>query len=344
MSGALDALDYELPPECIAQEPIEPRDAARLLVLGRDTGGLEHAHVRDLGRWLAPGDLLVRNVTKVLPARLRGRKATGGAAEALLLDEGPLPRQHDALLRCRGRNRVGQKLHFEGPAGTLEAEIVALHDDGSVRVAFGPGPSPHALGETPLPPYIRRDQRRDEDAERYQTVYARVPGSVAAPTAGLHFTDGLLGELDRAGVAIADVVLHVGAGTFRPLRNEDLQRGELHEERFSVPEATRTAVAETRERSGRVIAVGTTSARVLEHSHDRDGRIHAGEGTTRLLLGPDSSFHVVDALLTNFHLPRSSLLLLVAGFAGRDRVLGAYAEAVGRGYRFYSYGDAMLIL
>jgi S-adenosylmethionine:tRNA ribosyltransferase-isomerase len=340
----LDRLDYALPPERIAQEPCEPRDAARLLVLDRSTGARRHAIVRDLPAWLRPGDLLVRNATRVLPARLRGRKASGGAAEALLLGEAGGPRRLRALLRAGGRLRVGQKLRFEGAGGSLDAEVVARAADGSVELAFGAGPSPYALGEAPLPPYIRRPAPRPEDAVRYQTVYARVPGSVAAPTAGLHFTRELLEALAARGVGCAEVVLHVGVGTFRPLREEDLARGRLHAERYELSEATAEAVARTRAAGGRVVAVGTTTARVLEHAAQEDGRVEPGAGETELLLRPGVRFRAVDALLTNFHLPRSSLLLLVAAFAGAGAVLGAYAEALAQGYRFYSYGDAMLIL
>ena len=344
MSVDLADYDYELPPERIAQEPVEPRDAARLLVLERASGARHHAHVRDLPGWLRPGDLLVRNATRVLPARLRGRKATGGAAEALLLGEAHAPRRFRALVRAGGRLRVGQKLRFEGAGLALDAEIAALAPDGSVELAFADGPSPFALGEAPLPPYIRRNAPRPADAERYQTVYARAPGSVAAPTAGLHFTPALLEALAARGVGIADLVLHVGIGTFRPLRLEDVAAGRLHAERFELPAETAAAVARTRAAGGRVVAVGTTSARVLESRAREGGLVEPGAGETELLLAPGARFRAVDALLTNFHLPRSSLLLLVAAFAGRERVLEAYADAVARGYRFYSYGDAMLVL
>jgi len=340
----LDSLDFALPPERIAQQAAEPRDAARLLVLERAGGARHHAHVRDLPAWLRPGDLLVRNVTRVLPARLRGRKASGGAAEALLLEAAAAPGRFRALVRAGGRLREGAKLRFEGNGLALDAEIAALSADGSVELAFAPGVSPYALGEAPLPPYIRRSAPEAGDAERYQTVYARVPGAVAAPTAGLHFTPALFGALAERGVACADLVLHVGPGTFRPLRDEDLARGRLHAERYELPAETAEAFARTRAAGGRVVAIGTTSARVLEHAVRDDGSLVAGSGETELLLRPGVRFRAFDALLTNFHLPRSSLLLLVAGFAGRDAVLAAYAEALERGYRFYSFGDAMLIL
>jgi S-adenosylmethionine:tRNA ribosyltransferase-isomerase len=339
----LDALDYVLPPERIAQRALEPRDAARLLVLERASGARTHARVRDLPDRLRPGDLLVRNATRVLPARLRGRKLTGGAAEALLLGDAGGGRQR-ALLRAGGRLREGLKLRFEGRGLALDAEVAAVAGDGSVLLAFGAGASPYALGEAPLPPYIRRSEPRPEDDERYQTVYARVPGSVAAPTAGLHFTPELFEALAARGVGCAELVLHVGPGTFRPLRDEDLARGRLHAERYELPEATAAAIAAARSAGGRVVAIGTTSARVLEHCAAEDGAVRAGSGETELLLRPGARFRAVDALVTNFHLPRSSLLLLVAAFAGGEAVRAAYAEALERGYRFYSYGDAMLIL
>ncbi len=340
----LDAFDYPLPPERIAQRPARERDAARLLVLDRGDGSHAHAHVRDLPDWLRAGDLLVVNATRVLPARLRGCKASGGRAEALLLAPLPdAPGRYRALLRCTGRLRVGVKLRF-GPADrALDAEIAALGSAGEVELAFDPEASPYAVGETPLPPYVRREAPDPSDAERYQTVFARVPGAVAAPTAGLHLSEALLARLTETGVERAEVVLHVGAGTFRPLRREDLATGRLFPERYALPREAAEAVARTRARGGRVVAVGTTAARVLESCARDDGSVEAREGTTELFLRPGSRFRVVDALLTNFHLPRSSLLLLVAAFAGRERVLDAYAEAVSAGYRFYSYGDAMLI-
>jgi S-adenosylmethionine:tRNA ribosyltransferase-isomerase len=286
----------------------------------------------------------VRNATRVLPARLRGRKHSGGAAEALLLGPAGPPGHFRALLRAAGRARVGQKLRFAREATVREAEIAGLGAAGEAVLAFAPGEDPYAVGETPLPPYIRRGAAGSEDAERYQTVYARVPGSVAAPTAGLHLSERVLAELAARGVASAEVVLHVGPGTFRPLRPEDLAAGRLHVEPYALPEETARAVAAARARGGRVVAVGTTAARVLETCAREDGALAAGSGETGLLLAPGARFRAVDSLLTNFHLPRSSLLLLVAAFAGRERTLAAYAAAIASGYRFYSYGDAMLVL
>jgi len=340
----LAAYDYALPADRIAQEPTPERDGARLLVLERASGALHHDAISGLAARLRPGDLVVRNATRVVPARLRGRKASGGAVEALLL--GPARGAHAwrALVRGSGRLRPGAKLRFEGAGAVRDAEVAALASGGELVLAFAAGEDPYAAGETPLPPYIRREAPRGADAERYQTIFARVPGSVAAPTAGLHLSERVLAALAARGVASAEVVLHVGPGTFRPLRDEDLRRGRLHAEPYELPEATAGAIAATRAHGGRVVAIGTTVARALETCAREDGSVLPGRGETELLLAPGARFRAVDALLTNFHLPRSSLLLLVAAFAGRERILAAYAEAVRAGYRFYSYGDAMLLV
>jgi len=364
----LDDFDFELPPERIAQRPLPQRDAARMLVVDRSASAphASHAQVSELPGWLRAGDLLVVNATRVLPARLRGQRESGGRVEALLL--APCPdsdgRHFRALVKISGRLRPGIQLCFERSGQPpVRAEVSELAERGEVVLAFEPGVSPYSVGEPPLPPYIRRGageaesapETLAEDLERYQTVYARVPGAVAAPTAGLHLTPRLLEALGEAGVERAEVILHVGAGTFRPLDRENLASGRLHAERFELPETTALAVERTRARGGRVVAVGTTTARVLEaRAAERSGAksgaadgasaLLPGSGETDLFLRPGSSFHVVDALLTNFHLPRSSLLMLVAAFAGRERTLGAYHEALEQGYRFYSYGDAMLIL
>ena len=342
---AIDLADYDfaLPQDRIAQHPACERDGARLLRLDRATGAVAHRSVLDLPSLLESGDLLVVNATRVLPAKLRGRKASGGAAEALLL--GPAASGGTrALVRARGRLRVGLELVFEGAGESLAASVTALEPDGVAVLAFDGESSPYALGEMPLPPYIRRDAPEPEDASRYQTLFARVPGAVAAPTAGLHLSERLLAALRDRGVQRAEVVLHVGAGTFRPIGPHELDTRRLHAERFELPAATADAIAATRSRGRRVVAVGTTTTRVLEARADGVGGVVPGEGETDLFLLPGSRFRVVDALLTNFHLPRSSLLLLVAAFAGRERVLAAYAEAVRCGYRFFSYGDAMLVL
>jgi S-adenosylmethionine:tRNA ribosyltransferase-isomerase len=294
----------------------------------------------------------VLNATRVLAARLRGRKQSGGAAEALLL--GPLDpadeRRQRAWVKSTGRLREGLRLRFERGAVSLGAEIESLGSDGEVVLRFEPGPSPYSIGEAPLPPYIRRPgdastpAQQEADLERYQTVFARVPGAVAAPTAGLHLTPELLAQLEASGIERCEVVLHVGLGTFRPLRDEDLASGQLHAETYELPAQTAEAIARTRARGGRVIAVGTTSTRVLETCAVDDGLVTPGRGQTRLFLKPGDRLRVVDGLLTNFHLPRSSLLLLVAALVGREPLLHAYADAIAEGFRFYSYGDAMLLL
>jgi len=346
----LDDYDFELPESAIAQTALRERDAARLFLLDRGTGERvargRDSRVRDLVEWLRPGDLLVVNATRVLAARLVGRKRSGGAAEALLLGPDPgAPGQHRALLKCTGRVRVGLELDL-GRREPLPVTVSAVHERGEVSLRFEDGVDPYAEGQAPLPPYIRREATDDVEADldRYQTVYAREPGAVAAPTAGLHFTPALLDRLSERGVEKAEVVLHVGAGTFRPLDAQALTSGELHEEAFVLPEETVVAIERARARGGRVVAVGTTSARVLESRVDETGRLSPGSGTTRLFLRPGGpALQVVDALLTNFHLPRSSLLLLVAAFVGRAPMLSAYREAIEDGFRFYSYGDAMLI-
>lgn len=344
-ASELDAYDFALDPAQIAQHPPTERDGGRLLVLERSAQRWHHARVSDLPGWLAAGDLLVRNRSRVLSARLHGRKASGGAAEALLL--GPNPEgdgRFDALLRSRGRAQIGAKYVFEGAAGFCDAEIAALGESGRVVLAFPADVDPYAFGSMPLPPYIRKGRSQPLDRERYQTLYAREAGSIAAPTAGLHFSEALLTALETRGVESAELVLHVGLGTFLPLREAALSSGRLHAETYVVPPECAHAVAATRARGRRVVAVGTTSARVLESCSDESGRPSAGAGSTQLFLQPGARFRAVDALFTNLHLPRSSLLLLVCAFAGRDLTLAAYAEAARCGYRFYSYGDAMLIL
>jgi S-adenosylmethionine:tRNA ribosyltransferase-isomerase len=337
----LAAFDFALPPEQIAQHPPAERDGGRLMLLDRARGSIEHSTVRALPAQLRAGDLLVTNATRVLAARLRGQKASGGTAEALLLGGAESAGRYRALLRHSGPLRVGLKYRLGTPA--LDAELLAVDAHGIATLGFALDVDPYASGETPLPPYIRRDAAQAEDASRYQTTFARVPGSIAAPTAGLHLSERVFGDLAQRGIECAEVVLHVGLGTFRPLREENLLHHRLHAEGFELPAATAAAVARARARGGRVIAVGTTATRVLETRASEDRGVRAGSGTTELFLAPGDRFRVVDGLLTNFHLPRSSLLLLVAAFAGRENVLTAYAEAVRAGYRFYSYGDAMLI-
>jgi S-adenosylmethionine:tRNA ribosyltransferase-isomerase len=359
MSLDLAEFDYALPPGRIAQRPARPRDSSRLMILtpeGRDGGECpgppwQHARFSDLPDQLVPGDLLVLNDTRVMAARLRGNKtATGGRIEILLLEpEGS--RRWSALARGLGRARVGTKLSFRGRGPRphanerLAAEVIEHHDDGRVQLAFSGADAddPTRAGETPIPPYIRKGHADADDASDYQTCFARRPGAVAAPTAGLHFTPSVLERLAARGVTKASVTLHVGWGTFEPIEGMDPDVGKLHAECYEVSPEAAAAVNAARAGGRRVLAVGTTTARVLESVTDARGRIAAGEGTTDLFIRPGHRFRAFDGLLTNFHLPRSSLLLLVCAFAGRKRVLAAYREAVRRDYRFYSYGDAMLI-
>jgi S-adenosylmethionine:tRNA ribosyltransferase-isomerase len=343
----LEAYDFELPADRIAQEPLPERDASRLLVLDRAAGTLDHRVFRELPQLLREGDLLVLNRSRVFPARLLGRRQGGGTAELLLVRRRG-EELWEALVRPGRRLRTGAvvaiahgfEARIEPPDGALREplRLVRLTSSG---MPVGDALEQH--GHVPLPPYIHREDR-PADRERYQTVYAREKGSVAAPTAGLHFTPGLLERLQARGIGTAELVLHVGPGTFRPVEVADVRQHRVDAEPFSIPEASARAIVATKAAGGRVVAVGTTATRALEAAADEDGGVRAGEGRTDLVLVPGARFRVVDALVTNFHLPRSSLLLLVSAFAGRERVLSAYAEAVARGYRFYSYGDAMLLL
>jgi S-adenosylmethionine:tRNA ribosyltransferase-isomerase len=336
--------DYQLPEALIAQVPASPRDASRLLVLPR-LGRIAHRAFSDLPSLLQTGDLVVFNDTRVIPARLVGQKAgTGGKAELLLLE--PLGGEMGARWRAMGQAskalRSGTRLLF----GALEATVEAALGEGFYEVRLDrEGAELEAalarVGRIPLPPYIQREAVA-EDAERYQTIYARSPGSAAAPTAGLHFSPGVLAALEARGVEQAAVTLHVGPGTFLPFRGEALDEHRMHEERYEVPEATARAWAACRARGGRVVAVGTTAVRTLESAWS-GGRMVAGAGRTSLFIRPGHRFHTVDRLVTNFHLPRSTLLVLVSAFGGLERVLAAYREAVLERYRFFSYGDAMLI-
>ena len=330
---SLTDLDYELPPERIAQHPVRPRDRARLLVLDRASGALAETHFRDLAERAAPDDLFVVNDTRVVPAKLRGSKAGGGRAEALLLELRPDGRA-TALVRTGGRLRCGLVLHF----AELEAEVEEVAEDGAccLRFSIDDGERLRAAleraGEAPLPPYIARAAPSARDLVDYQSIFARVPGAVAAPTASLHFTPELAARL-----RVAELTLHVGRGTFRPVRGA-LEAHVMEPERFEVPEATARAIARTRASGGRVIAVGTTVVRALETTGGS-----AAAGTTALFVRPGHRFRAIDSLVTNFHLPRSTLLALVMAFAGVEPVKRAYAYAIEKGFRFYSYGDAMWI-
>jgi len=340
MSIRAEDFDYALPPDRIAQHPVEPRDHARLMVLHRDSGKLEHRRFYEVVDYLRRGDVLVINETRVFPARLVGKRPSGGKVELLLVR--PLGRDTWEALAKPGRKvRPGERLLFG--EGKLTGEVVERTEGGKRVVRFsGDLEALRNLGQVPLPPYIRRSPI-PEDRKRYQTVYARVEGSVAAPTAGLHFTEELLGRLREKGVEVVPIVLHVGPGTFRPVRGE-VSEHRMEAEYYEVSPRAAEVVNLARGKGGRVVAVGTTSVRTLETVADEEGRVRPGSGWTELFIYPPYRFRVVDALITNFHLPRSTLLMLVAAFAGRERVLEAYMEAVRLGYRFYSYGDAMLII
>ncbi|MBI5852886.1 MAG: tRNA preQ1(34) S-adenosylmethionine ribosyltransferase-isomerase QueA [Planctomycetes bacterium] len=339
---------YELPADRIASAPVEPRDAARLFVHERALDRSEHRFVRDLPELLRPGDLLVLNDTRVLPHRLVGRLPSGARVEVLILSrDGDHGRGY---LKPARKLRINEPIGLEG--GALELVPLAALGGGLFRFALR---APRggdltavieAVGRAPLPPYIRRPDGDDAgvDRARYQTVFARVPGAVAAPTAGLHFAGELLARLAERGIGSAFDTLHVGEGTFAPLRVDRVEDHRMHRERYELPAATATAIAATRARGGRVVAVGTTAARVLETCARDDRTVAAGSGSTELFLFPGRPLRVVDALLTNFHLPGSTLLMLVAAFCGRERVLRLYREAIERGYRFFSYGDAMLLV
>jgi S-adenosylmethionine:tRNA ribosyltransferase-isomerase len=315
------------------------------MVLPRDGGPVRHHVFRDLPGLLAPGDLVVVNRSRVIPARLLGRRASGGQAEILLL-RGRGDGRWEAMVRPGRHLRPGQRVSVdEDLSVVVESEALAADGRRQVRLLSRRRDVVAGLercGHTPLPPYIRRPDR-PLDRERYQTVYAREAGSIAAPTAGLHFTPAVLARLRERGIETAEVVLHVGPGTFHPVTAERVEDHVVEPEPFSVPQETADAIAAARARGGRVVAVGTTTVRVLETVARDGGGIEARDGEAGLVIVPGFAFRVVDALVTNFHLPRSSLLLLVAAFAGRERVLGAYAAALEEGYRFYSYGDAMLI-
>jgi len=335
-----DTYDYVLPPELIAQTPADRRDASRLLVFGDP---LAHHTFSELPELLRPGDLLVANDTRVLRARFLPKRSKGGAAQVLLLHPAAEPGAWEAMVRPGARVRPGDKLTLDRDSGI---EILARGDEGTRIVRFYGVTVEEAMlrfGLVPLPPYIRTAPA--DAAERYQTVYAAHDGSVAAPTAGLHFTPALLERLSERGVAWTTITLDVGAGTFRPVSVEDIRDHHMHAERYEIGEATARSINEARREGRRVIAVGTTAARALEDAArlSTDGRVEPGSRWTDLFISPGFTFNVVDALITNFHLPRSTLLMLVCAFAGTANVLGAYEEAVRERYRFYSFGDAMLL-
>ena len=351
----LSDFDFDLPDALIAQEP-RPRGGSRLLVVDRAAGTWTESRVADLSQWLLPGDLVVANDSKVFPARLLGRRAGGGRAECFLLHRaGDEDRGTQelwwALVNPGQRLPVGATITFTEPqraAGiTLTGDIVDRDAEGRrcVRLLATGASVAEAidrLGHMPLPPYIRRPDSA-ADRERYQTMFAREEGSIAAPTAGLHFDDALVAQLAAADIAHATVTLHVGYGTFKPVKVEDVREHRVDAESYVIPAETVHAIEAARARAGRVVAVGTTTTRTLESAARETGRVQAGSGATDLCILPGHQFQAVDLLLTNFHLPKSSLLLLVAAFAGRELVLAAYRDAIARGFAFYSYGDAMLI-
>jgi len=368
----LNDFDYELPPELIAQYPAGERDASRLLVLDRHSDRLKHRRFSDLPEYLCAGDLLILNDTKVIPARFFGTYEDGKSVEVLLVR--PIEDEcWEALVKPAKPARLGRRLHLAcghllvtvAALGLHGRRVLRLPPDADLRAIL------HSYGVMPLPPYIRRraesrvprqqagwpraETRNDiplgsrlaargSDFERYQTVYAHQEGAVAAPTAGLHFTTALLDRIRQLGVLVHTVTLHVGPGTFQPVRAEDVSRHRMEPEQYVIPEETALAIRAAKTDARRVLAIGTTSVRTLEHAAQPDGTVRADEGETDLFITPGFRFRVVDALLTNFHLPRSTLLMLVSAFAGLETIRRAYAEAIAERYRFYSYGDAMLIL
>ena len=335
--------DYRLPDELIAQTPAEPRDHSRLLVLSRGAGRIDHRRFHDLTEWIQAGDVMVFNDSRVFPARLHGKKTDTGARVELLLLHRKGPSTWKALVRPGRRMRVGAEFEVAGKDGTtLSGEVTEVDPDGSRVVRLSDDDRAHRLGVVPLPPYIREPLA---DAERYQTVYSRIAGSVAAPTAGLHFTEALLDRIRELGVETVFVTLHVGWDSFRPVQHEDPSRHELHSEHWELSPEAALAINRAKSDGRRVISVGTTAVRLLEHAATLGGEpLRAGSGWADLMILPGHDFRVVDALVTNFHLPRSTLLMLTSAFASRDLVLKAYGEAVCLRYRFYSFGDAMLIL
>ena len=334
--------NYELPEELIAQTPIEKRDESRLMVLERKKQTIEHKVFKDIIDYLEPGDCLVRNNTKVLPARLYGKKETGAKVEFLLLNqiEGDI---WESIVRPGNKLHVGTKVIFGD--GLLEAEILEVMPGVTRKVEF------HykgifneildQIGLMPLPPYIHEELKEND---RYQTVYAKYNGSAAAPTAGLHFTEELLKKIEEKGVKIANVTLHVGIGTFRPVKVEKIEEHEMHSEHFYIKQEDVDKINETKKQGKRVIAIGTTSCRVLETISDENGMVKPMEGDTQIFIYPGYKFKCLDGLVTNFHLPESTLIMLVSALAGRDYIMKAYNEAVKEKYRFFSFGDAMLII
>lgn len=352
---SLQAYNYTLPPENIAQHPADARENSRLLILGRKNGKQEHGRFHQIIDLLNPGDLLVVNNTKVFPARLHGHKESGGKVEVFLLSY-PVEKEGEnqekraevtTLIKSSKRPKPGSLL-FLGP--DLKARVLELLDGGKVTIELSYSSSKDLsailenYGQVPLPPYIsRQDGTTEDDRERYQTVYAQTPGAVAAPTAGLHFSEKLLQAIQDKGVDFTQITLHVGHGTFAPVRCEDIRDHRIHQEYVSVSQASADKINAVRKAGGKIWAVGTTTVRTLEFMADKDGRLQAGDDWCGLYIMPGYEFKVVDNLITNFHLPESSLLFLVSALCGRESLMNAYREAITKGYRFYSYGDAMAV-
>ncbi|MBQ4052252.1 MAG: tRNA preQ1(34) S-adenosylmethionine ribosyltransferase-isomerase QueA [Clostridia bacterium] len=338
----IDEFDYELPQELIAQTPLAQRDQSRLLVLHRTTGQLEHRHFYDIVDFLQPDDLLVVNDSKVIPARIFGTRVnTGGVVEVLML-KALEENVWEVLVKPGKKARPGQQLEFNGE---MTGTVLEILEDGKRKIRFEHNGNSiyevlDRIGKMPLPPYIT-EQLKDQN--RYQTVYAKELGSAAAPTAGLHFTQEILERIRNKGVKVANVTLHVGLGTFRPVKETEITKHIMHSEYFSIPEETIRLIRETKKKGGRVISVGTTATRTLESGFDHDLNCVRSSGDTDIFIYPGYEFKVIDALITNFHLPKSTLVMLVSALAGREKVLNAYQEAVEQRYRFFSFGDAMFI-
>jgi len=342
--------DYDLPEEFIAQKPVKERDRSKLLLLNRKTGELSHHEFSEIYKYLLPGDTLILNNTEVIPGRLLGRKETGGRAEVLILnyaggkaDSGNFA--SECLINASKHTKAGTFIFF---GNGLKAEVTGFFDGiYSLKFYFSGDFESllYKIGKIPLPPYIKRNEKDSpcNDKTTYQTVYACEKGAIAAPTAGLHFTKELIEKLKSRGAEIAAITLHVGYGTFLPVRSSDIRDHRIHSERFFIPESTADIINHARKEGRRIIAVGTTCVRTLEFASDKNGTVSPGNGTCNLFIYPGYKFKIVDAMITNFHLPESTLLMLVSAFAGRENVLCAYKNAIKNKYRFYSYGDAMLI-
>ena len=339
----IEELDFNLPASLIAQYPSSQRGDSRLMVIDRRSGEIQHRDFQDLGDYLRPGDLVVMNNTRVLPARLFGKKETGGKCELLLIPSRNGPREEwEALIKDARKIRPGTRIQFgEGFSG-----VILEVKGGKVKIRFTAGGEVMDLlqkfGHTPLPPYIRRPDE-PQDRERYQTILAEKDGSIAAPTAGLHFTHGLLQSIQDRGVHLGRITLHVGIGTFAPVRIQEIEDHTMEPEWVEIPNKVAQTIEETKNTGGRLIAVGTTTTRALESAADSQGAVQPGQHLARLFIYPGYCFRIIDALITNFHLPKSTLIMLVSALVGRDVLMKAYQEAIVKKYRFYSYGDAMLI-